>query len=691
MGVNSLVPLAASLVYIVLLVVIVLNHRWQEQHKLFALYLVAAALWSFSTFLLRSDFLIEHKLFLFRILILASVWWIVQLYYFVKAFLNLPGGRWIWVGYASLATSALLAALGYWPVRLTFAKGVVTPYWGWYGFLYVATIVAFTVLAFYSLVRRFVTVVEPEMRNRITYLLFAIGLLAVFGFSGITPLADKFPLGHLGGLLAAFIFTYAILKHELVNINAVLRRSLGWASLFVLGGGTYILFFYLLHLLFDFELELITLVIATLVAAAVAIFIYRLRPVFLEMIEQLFYRGTYSYRQALLGFSSKMGNIINLDQLADEMLPTIVEALRTSQANLLFEDNRSGDFTTQFAYPQVNGRLRDELTFNLDNPIVTRLEREASPLDLRQIDIIPQFKGLWQTEKRKLADSGLDLLCPIKSRGKLIGILALGRKRSGTIYTQEDRGLLMSLASQAGIIMENARMFDSLKRQQHQVEQLLTRAVVAQEEERERISADLHDSVAQWLIAASYRVQTCSQLLTTGGNAVALDELTDMENTLTKSVRELRRVVIGLRPPALDELGLSHALRQSLDDLKTGGLICKFREVGMPLRLSSSVEIAAYRIVQEGLNNIHKHANATRVNLRLQFQEDKVVITIRDNGDGFDLSQTLDRAISGGHVGLLGMKQRAEILGGDLKIKTSEGAGTNITLSIPIPSPLEEK
>jgi two-component system sensor histidine kinase DegS len=163
-----------------------------------------------------------------------------------------------------------------------------------------------------------------------------------------------------------------------------------------------------------------------------------------------------------------------------------------------------------------------------------------------------------------------------------------------------------------------------------------------------------------------------------------------MENTIDKSLKELRRVVVGLRPPALDELGLTHALRQSLLDLKANGLDCKFSEVGTPLRLPSSMEIAVYRIVQEALNNIRKHANASKINLQLQFQEDKLLVKIGDNGKGFDLSQTLDSAISVGHVGLLGMKQRAEMLGGDLRIKTGEGTGTTIILSLPIQHQVEE-
>jgi len=692
MGIHSLIPLAATIVYFCLLIVIVINRRWQKQHKLLAWYLVAASFWTLSSFFLfHSDLFIEYKLLLFRIVVFTSIWWAVQLYYFARSFLRLPGGWAIWFGYASLVVFGTIAAMGYAPPGITSIDGLVTPIYGWWYSLYIVPLLTLAGMGVYSFWRRLRIVTDPRERNKIAYLIVAVVLVVVFGFISITPLARGYPVAHVGALFSACILTYAVIKHELISINSVLRRGLGWASLVVIGVGAYLLVFYLLHLLVGFELKPITLTLATLSATAVALLVYRLRPIFLGIVNQLFYRGTYSYRQALRSFDSKMGNIINLNELADEMLPTIVKALRTPQVKLLFEDTSSGDFTTQFTYPKVKDKSSDELRFNLDNPIVAWLEKATSLLDLKQIDSIPQFKGLWQTERENLVASDLELLCPIKSRGKLIGILALGRKRSRSLYSQEDIELVMSLANQAGIMIENARMFDSLKKQQLQVQQLLAQIVRAQEEERERISVDLHDGVAQWLAAASYRAQTVNTLLSGNDNNEARDELATMESTIDKSLKELRRVLIGLRPPALDELGLSHALRQSLEYLKTDDLDCQFSETGTLVRLPSDVEIAIYRVVQEALTNIRKHAaDATKVNLRLQFQVDNLLVEIHDNGRGFDLSQTLDSAISVGHMGLLGMKQRAETLGGDIKIKTGKRTGTTITLSLPIQPQIEE-
>ena len=248
----------------------------------------------------------------------------------------------------------------------------------------------------------------------------------------------------------------------------------------------------------------------------------------------------------------------------------------------------------------------------------------------------------------------------------------------------------MDMASKAGIIVENARMFDILKKQQVQVQQLLSEAIHAQESERQRISADLHDGVAQWLAGASFQTQVIETLLSKNSNEKAQDELATVEDTIGKSLKELRRVLVGLRPPVLDELGLSHALRESLENFASDDLICNFSEEGTQPRLLPNVEITVYRVVQEALTNIQKHAGATRVDLSVQFQEDKLLVKIRDDGTGFDLAHTIDNAISVGSLGLLGMKQRAEMLGGSLGIKTRKGAGTVITVSLPVQPQVEE-
>jgi len=224
---HYLIPLISAVIYIPLLLVITLNRPWQKQHKLFITYLVAVTLWSLSTFILRSDFLIEYKLLLFRVVICISVWWVVQLYYFARSFLNLSGGWGIRFGYASLVIFITLAALGYIPPGITFSDGEVSPTYGWWFIVYVIPLIILAGLGVYSLGQRLRTLTDPGERNKIAYLIGAIGVLVIFGFAGITPLASGYPLSHIGAALSACILTYAVIKHELLSINAVLRRGLG--------------------------------------------------------------------------------------------------------------------------------------------------------------------------------------------------------------------------------------------------------------------------------------------------------------------------------------------------------------------------------------------------------------------------------------------------------------------------------
>jgi len=153
-----------------------------------------------------------------------------------------------------------------------------------------------------------------------------------------------------------------------------------------------------------------------------------------------------------------MGNILNLEQLANEMLPAMTKALHITQAKLLFQDS-GDDFTTQFTYPEMKDKPSDELRLNNDNPIIAWLDKETRPLDLKQLDSIPEFKGLWESEKEQVTASNLGLLCPIKSRGRLVGILGLGNKQSDNLYTHDDLELMMRMSNQAGIIIENAQLY----------------------------------------------------------------------------------------------------------------------------------------------------------------------------------------------------------------------------------------
>ncbi len=684
MTVWALVPLLACFAYIILLIVSMSSGR-RHINRIFAYLLGVAAAWSFTSFMLHLDASASQTLFWNQLVVVAIIWTLITYYHFIRAYTNRPAGIGVWAGYVFLVTLAVLSLTGNIVDYARVENGVLEHSLGYKLYVIVAVSLLFYGSGLWQLIKKYRAATDHIDRRRTAYLLTGWSILVAFtGITNLVPALDGLPLDHIGGLANALIIAYTIRRFSLFDIRMFFRKGLVYSGLTVLITAVYLLMLYGVQTFFQNRTNAGGLVLAGALALLIAVLFNPLRHFLQNLIDRLFYRQTYDYRKMLLSFAGEASNVLDLDELAESILESIVSAVHIEQAALMLPRGSGGDYVTRFLRrgnpdtPSVRFRLAQ------DSPIVDWLGSEGKALRREQVDVIPQLKGLWESEKTALDEVGLSLLCPVRSRGKLIGILALWPKLSGTGYSDEDVDLFLTMAGEAALAIENARMFDNLRRQQRQVELLLNQAVIAQEEERQRISIDLHDSVAQWLVAASYRAQTCSELLDGNGSGKARAELLGMEETITRSLKELRRVVIGLRPPALDELGLTHAVRQTLDDLKPDGIECRFDQEGESVRLSPSMEIAVYRVVQESLNNIRKHAHATAVDITMKFLAEELVVKITDNGDGFDLTQTLDSAVSVGHLGLLGMKQRAEMLGGRIDVRTTKGRGTTITLTISV-------
>ena len=684
MTVWALVPLLTCFAYIILLIVSTTSGR-RRVNRIFALFLGIAAAWSFSSFMLHLDAPESQTLFWNQLVVVGITGITVAYYHFIRAYTNRPAGYGVWTGYVLVVALAVLALTGNVVDYSRVVDGVLDHSLGYKLWIVAATTLVFVAAALRLLVKKYRAATDYIDRRRTVYLLIGWSVTTAGSYiTNLIPPLDGLPLEHIGGLVNTLIIAYTIRRFSLFDIRMFFRKGLVYSGLTVLITAAYLLMLYGLQSFFQDRTNAGGLVLAGALALLIAVLFNPLRNSLQNLIDRFFYRQTYDYRKMLLSFAGEASNVLDLDELADSILESIVRAVRIEQAALMFPEGTGGDFVTRFLRRGDPDSAAVRFRLAQDSPIVAWIGSEGKALRREQVDVIPQLKGLWQSEKTTLDEVGLSLLCPVRSRGKLIGILALWPKLSGTGYSDEDVDLFLTMAGEAALAIENARMLDDLRSQQRQVELLLNQAITIQEEERQRISIDLHDSVAQWLVAASYRAQTCGELLDGNGSSQAREELLGMEETITKSLKELRRVVIGLRPPALDELGLTHAVRQTLDDLKVDGIECSFNQEGEPVRLSPSMEIAVYRVVQESLNNIRKHAHATAVDITMKFLGEELVVDIRDDGDGFDLTQTLDGAASVGHLGLLGMKQRAEMLGGRIDVRTTKGQGTTITLTLSV-------
>jgi diguanylate cyclase (GGDEF)-like protein len=457
MNIWAVIPLVSFFTYAGL-TVLVLQQARKRVNKVFALLLSASAVWSFTSFMLVYDPSSSHLLFWNSMVIAAIPWVVVCYYHFVRAYNNKPGGIGLYIGYALVLVVLGFALSGNIVKEAYFVNGFLHHDIGFWPYIIAVMLAPFLIAAIIMLVQRYRNSTDPADRNRTMYLIVGSGIaVAVTYINPFTPFLAGLPTDHLGNLANALIIAYAIQRYQLLNIRMVARRGLTYFLVIVCLVGVYGGAIFLGQRFLP-ELPLYATLLLTSGLVLLLVLLSRpLRHFVQVVIDRFFYRETYSYRQALLTFSKKMGNIINLDELAREMLPAVTKALNISHAKLLFEDVNSGDFTTQFSYPEGEEDVNSGLRFNIDNPIIVWLEKEAEPLELGKVDSIPQLKGLWQTEKENLVD--MEILCPIKTGGRLIGILALGKKQQNKLYSHEDIELVAGMASQASILIENARLY----------------------------------------------------------------------------------------------------------------------------------------------------------------------------------------------------------------------------------------
>jgi signal transduction histidine kinase len=237
--------------------------------------------------------------------------------------------------------------------------------------------------------------------------------------------------------------------------------------------------------------------------------------------------------------------------------------------------------------------------------------------------------------------------------------------------------------------LQQAQLHESQQRETMRGE-LFRRVVGAQESERQRIARDLHDETGQSLTAIGMGLRGLAGKISTR-NKEAVSTLHKLESLTADSLKELQRLIADLRPSHLDDLGLPAALRWYANRIQEHASINIRVDIhGEEHDLDEAMKIAIFRIVQESLNNIIKHAQADTVNIHVQFTEKNIVINVLDNGIGFDLDQVRQRRVTRPSLGLAGMEERTALLGGKMSIQSRPGYGTEIEAVIPYKSGMQE-
>src|SRR6266568_1965999 len=279
------------------------------------------------------------------------------------------------------------------------------------------------------------------------------------------------------------------------------------------------------------------------------------------------------------------------------------------------------------------------------------------------------------------------MVAPLRGETRTVGVMLVAN-RLGDVSTFDDQDLRLfeTLANHTSMSLENGRLEKTLAQLtdlQAQRARLLDKAVQAAEDERTRLAADLHDGSIQRLSALSYGLERVRLRLVQGDAGAGAEILGSIQQRLGAEIQALRRLMTELRPPILDERGLEAALFDyALDFQERTGVTCTVA-AELPARLEPVQETILYRLAQEALANVGKHARASRVTIAVGSSDDSVVVRVRDDGVGFEPELAADGHVRD-HFGLAVMRERVEMAGGVWQIHSRPGDGTLIVASLPV-------
>lgn len=272
---------------------------------------------------------------------------------------------------------------------------------------------------------------------------------------------------------------------------------------------------------------------------------------------------------------------------------------------------------------------------------------------------------------------------PLRIGDKVIGALTVARRRVHR-FEERETDLLSRLANQAALAIDNARLYEEVRRKEEIRGQLLERVISVQEEERRRIARELHDDSAQTLTALTMQLDSIESSLPPDLGEVKRQVARQRAMTV-QALEDIRRLMADLRPTALDDLGLLPAIRwYATSRLQDRGVKVTVDSSGAKSRLSNPLETALFRVMQEAVNNIARHAECSNARISLHVGKATVRLTVEDDGKGFDVDRVLSSRGPSAGVGILGMRERVLLFGGTLSIESAPGHGCRISVEVPL-------
>ncbi|HJZ46607.1 MAG TPA: GAF domain-containing sensor histidine kinase, partial [Roseiflexaceae bacterium] len=444
---------------------------------------------------------------------------------------------------------------------------------------------------------------------------------------------------YVGFLMVPLSIGMAILRARLWDIDLIINRTLVYGALTASVVGLYVLVVGYLGTLFQTSGNLLVSLIAT---GVIALLFQPLRNRLQRGVNRLLYGERDDPYAALARLGQRLEATLAPDAVLPAIVETVAQALKVPYVAIaLTTDDRPFDPSTTLRGAAAQGR---------------------PPTTGQRFEIIAAHGAT----PSALSSCHLVIL---SYQGETIGQLILAPRAPGEPFSPPDQRLLDDLARQAGVAVHAVRLTSDLQRARE-------RLVAAREEERRRLRRDLHDGLGPQLASQTLLIDTVFRLLPEDMDG-ATELLQRLKSQSQGAIADIRRLVYALRPPALDDLGLVEALREQAMQYVQSGVQIAVTTPGPLPALPAAVEVAVYRIVQEALTNVIRHAQASVCKIEIAPGQE-LAVTIADDGCGLPSDRRMG-------VGLSSMQERAAELGGRLAIEPREGGGTQVRAWLPLP------
>ncbi len=480
-------------------------------------------------------------------------------------------------------------------------------------------------------------------------------------------------------------YAYAVNVESLDEFDRLLKRVIGLLTLGVLFSAQYFLVYSILRSL-NVPVRRCHLTAGiTMLLTAILTTPFLMHKIDL-LLDLFFYGHWYDYRSIIQQNSRNLNAIIQFDELAQNLLRNARD-MRFKKAILL---KMKADVLTPYRYFGYPSIIAEKLVLDVNSPLIQRLRTVGKPVQFSELVTSDELASYPPEEQRMLAEVDIQILLPLLTKQKEpLGVLALGERQAHETLDSDDWAILATLTDQTSLAAENIYLVETLREQvqimtqiQQELKETKWRLSENRERERRELSQILHDGPIQDIYSIIYQLAIWRKVHNQETDA----GLQTLETDLMSVEKRLRHISTELRPPALDSFGLEGAIRSHITKLKETNHELEILPDMISTKhiISPEEKLALFRIYQEAVQNAIRHAGASKIWVRLFQTRNQLVLEIEDNGYGFAVPDNWMDFARQGHLGLLGITERAEAIGGQFEAHSKPGEGTIIRVSVPV-------